>query len=71
MNGIGVDVLFKNIGKKLIDLSYKNSEENEDKKDNNNINGNQNTFSSDIDRIKLDSDVDGETKNNKYCCGYY
>ena len=71
MNGIGVDVLFKNIGNKLIVLYYKNSEEQEDSKDNNNINGNQNTFSSDIGRIKLDSDVGGETKNNKYCCGYY
>ena len=59
----------------MIDSNYKNNDEDEDvgsNNDNNNIiNDNENHSSSDNGRIKLDSDVGGETKNNKYCCGYY
>ena len=52
LNGIGVEVLFKNIGKNLIESNNKNKDEDEEisnnNNNNNNINENENHSSSDI-----------------------
>ena len=76
LNGIGVDALFKNIGKKLINsnFEYKDEEEeiiNDNNNNNNNNNFNENHSSSDTGRIILEINKNKETKNDKYCCSYY
>ena len=59
----------------MIDSNYKNNDEDDEVSNNNNnnniINDNENHSSSDNCRIKLDSNSNKETKNNKYCCNYY
>ena len=59
----------------MIDSNYKINDEDEKVKNNNdknnNINENENHSSSDTGRIKLDSNINKETKNRKYCCSYY
>ena len=66
MNGIGIEELFNNIGKKLIDPNNKKKDEDDEENDNKENNENDNGG-----RIQLDSKVAKDDNKNNYCCNYY
>ena len=66
MNGIGIEELFNNIGKKLIDPNNKKKDEDDEENDNKENNENDNGG-----RIQLESKAGKDNNKNNYCCNYY
>ena len=74
LNGIGIETLFRKIGKKMIDSNFGNNnevEEDNNNNNNNNINDNkkENRYPSRKDHITLDLNKNKKTKKKKNCCG--
>ena len=63
LNGIGIEELFNNIGKKLINPNYKKEDEDDEENDKKENNENDNDG-----RIQLDSKVAKDDTKKNYCC---
>ena len=66
MNGVGIEELFYNTGKKLIDPNFKKEDEDEEENDNA-----ENKKTDNGGRITLDSKIAKEDNKKKFCCSYF